>query len=288
MTRKTTTIFINISLLLIVIVSGAVAVYLRDRLPSHSISQSAPDTEFDKNEMVDSIGLESMAFAENDSAKNISAEVETESGAASSSEIYVKDVVASITFPEANIQKMQSASHPFAAEAKKVLSGKLQLADSISRRKILNYCEHFRTAYNTKDIDFIKQVLSEDALIIVGHTVKTSKENMGLTTTNTFKYSVRSKQEYIRNLSAVFAANKKIAVDFSNFKILRHPTLEGIYGVTLRQKYQSDLYSDDGFLFLLWDFRNPSMPMIHVRTWQPSETLSDEDDIIDIGDFNLE
>ena len=85
-----------------------------------------------------------------------------------------------------------------------------------------------------------------------------------------------------------FADSKSIDVKFSDFRIMRHPTMDGIYGVILRQKYKSDRYADDGYLFLLWDFRNESMPCIHVRTWQPSVTVSDDNDIISIGDFNLE
>ncbi len=30
------------------------------------------------------------------------------------------------------------------------------------------------------------------------------------------------------------------------------------------------------------------MPQIHVRTWQPAADVGDEDDVIGIGDFNLE
>ena len=45
---------------------------------------------------------------------------------------------------------------------------------------------------------------------------------------------------------------------------------------------------NDGWLFLLWDFRNASMPLIHVRTWQPSATVAGSDGVIDISDFNLE
>jgi hypothetical protein len=64
--------------------------------------------------------------------------------------------------------------------------------------------------------------------------------------------------------------------------------LVGIYGVTLRQQYKSDRYYDDGYLFLLWDFRNKSMPLIHVRTWQPASTVGGSGDIINIQDFNLQ
>ncbi len=190
-------------------------------------------------------------------------------------------------FREADPHKM-TASHPFRLEAAKVLSGKLEETDSVSRRKILSYCEHLRTSYTTRDIDFIRQVFSDNALIIVGHVVKTG-EKSGVSGNSKVVYSIRSKREYLEKLSRIFGSGKAIDVKFSEFRILRHPTMKGIYGVTLRQKYRCGGYSDDGYLFLLWDFRNMSMPLIHVRTWQPTLNANpDEDDIIGIGDFNLE
>ena len=57
----------------------------------------------------------------------------------------------------------------FYKEASKILHGKLTEQDASCRHTILNYCEHLRTAYTTKDIDFLRQVFSDKALIIVGN-----------------------------------------------------------------------------------------------------------------------
>ena len=190
-------------------------------------------------------------------------------------------------FPEVAPSSMAaSPDNPFRKEAAKVLSGRLEETDSLNRHKILSYCEHLRSSYTTRDIDFIRQVFSDNALIIVGQVVKTG-DTSGMNYSDRVRYSIRSKQAYIENLARIFDSGKDIDVRFSDFRIMRHPTMEGIYGVTLRQKYSCGSYSDDGYLFLLWDFRDRSMPLIHVRTWQPSVSLGD-DDVIDIGDFNLE
>ena len=197
--------------------------------------------------------------------------------------------VAATGFRDAEPRKML-ADHPFRREAEKVLSGRLEETDSTSRHKILSYCEHLRTSYTTRDIDFIRQVFSDNALIIVGHVVRTGgKPGASISGNSKVVYNLRSKRDYLEKLSRIFDSGRAVDVRFSDFRILRHPTVEGIYGVTLRQKYSSGDYSDDGYLFLLWDFRNMSMPLIHVRTWQPSLSVNpDEDDIIGIGDFNLE
>lgn len=179
--------------------------------------------------------------------------------------------------------------NPFYREAAKVLSGKLDEDDAERRRVILNYCEHFRMAYVTKDADFIKQLFSERALIIVGNVVKeVSDDKHGYAAGGRVEYYLRTKDEYVRRLSKAFAANKRIDVGFSDFRIMRHPTIDGIYGVSLRQRYSSDRYSDDGWLFLLWDFRDEAMPRILVRTWQPAADVSGGDDVISISDFNME
>ena len=180
--------------------------------------------------------------------------------------------------------------NPFFAEASKVISGKLEEKDADNRRMILNYCEHLRTSYTTKDIDFLRQVFSDQALIIVGHVVKTADNNSaaGIEGDEKVTFSLKTKKEYLERLEKVFAANKKIDVKFTDFRIMRHPTMEGIYGVSMKQEYTSDRYSDDGYLFILWDFRNESMPLIHVRTWQPAASVNGEKEIIGIRDFYLE
>ena len=178
--------------------------------------------------------------------------------------------------------------NPFYHEAKKVMEGKLEEGDAANRKMILNYCEHLRMSYNTKDIDFIRQVMSDKALIIVGNVVKKTNASSTIEGDERVTFSLKTKAEYVTRLEKVFALNKKIDVKFSDFRIMRHPTMAGIYGVILRQKYASDRYADDGWLFLLWDFRNQSMPVIHVRTWQPHQSVASDDELIGINDFNLE
>ena len=188
---------------------------------------------------------------------------------------------------QTDIRKIAQGS-PFYTEATKILQGRLTETDAAHRRQILNYCEHLRTAYTTKDIDFLRQVFSDDALIIVGNVVKVSKGSGRVSADSRVSYALHTKHGYLARLAKVFAMNRQLDVKFSDFHIMRHPTKDGIYGVSLRQRYSSDRYADDGYLFLLWDFRNPSMPLIHVRTWQPSATVGGSDGVVDISDFNLE
>ncbi len=202
------------------------------------------------------------------------------------------DLPRRVTYRESDWTQV-ARDNPFYAEAVKVVSGRLEETDAARRRTILNYMEHLRTAYTTKDIDFLRQLFSERALIIVGTVIETSsREETGYLPHRQVVYNVKSKQAYLSRLAELFRKNKHIDVEFSGFQIMRHPTVEGLYGVNVRQHYDSDIYSDDGYLFLLWDFRDPTAPQIHVRTWQPAfpegQPPLEEDEVLNISSFNLQ
>jgi hypothetical protein len=175
----------------------------------------------------------------------------------------------------------------------KVMSSAAAVEDFERRQLILEYVERFRNAYCLKDIGFLNQIFSDDALIITGKVVKQVKSDINRQSLNNPKieYSTQKKEEYIRNLKRVFNANKRINVSFDEIKVVKHPAKGAFYGVTLKQSWSSDNYSDVGYVFLLWDFTNPDAPQIHVRTWQPTEIEVgkpiDEDEIFTIDDFDV-
>ena len=179
---------------------------------------------------------------------------------------------------------------------RKVISDGSEVTDLRCRQMILDYVEQFRTAYNRKDIDFLENVFSDDALIITGKVVKRKKGDRVavLKETPEIVYTQQRKHEYIEKLrTRVFPAAKYIQVTFTDIKVSKHPSIDGYYGVMLRQGYKSSTYSDDGFLFMIWDFRDESHPQIHVRTWQPywlddkkTQKLG-EDKVFNINSFTI-
>lgn len=169
-----------------------------------------------------------------------------------------------------------------------VIKSNLQLTDLRRRQLILDYVEQFRTAYNQKDIKFLEQVFSDDALIITGRVVM-QKHEEGFTTPKVV-YNKQSKQQYLNNLRGTFRRAKYIKVTFDEIEVMRHPTNPNFYGVTLHQGYTSSNYHDDGYLFLLWDFTNEDRPMVHVRTWQPDKVGGKKlpkDEIFNLSDFDI-
>lgn len=166
------------------------------------------------------------------------------------------------------------------------------------KMQILKYCDRFRTAYCTKDIKYLEQVFSDDALIITGNVQKV-KSAEGIMTEKV-KYTQYNKQQYLANLRNAFARNKYIDVQFSEIgengedsgcgTVTRSVNNKNMYGVRLRQEWRSSNYSDTGYLFLLWDFTDENAPVIHVRTWQPELVNGkkiDEDEIFSLTDFDL-
>lgn len=169
-----------------------------------------------------------------------------------------------------------------------IIKSNKSVTDLRRRQLILDYVEHFRTSYNQKDINFLTQVFSDDALIITGKVIKQSKD--GIPMPDKIQYKKQTKQEYLGNLRRVFASNKYIKVTFDEIEVMRHPVNADFYGVTLHQGYTSDRYHDDGYIFLLWDFRNESAPQIHVRTWQPDRINGGKlpkNEIFSLSDFDI-
>ena len=169
-----------------------------------------------------------------------------------------------------------------------VVKSNLELTDLRRRQMILDYVEQFRTAYNQKDIDFLNMVFSDDALIITGKVIM-QRHPEGFMSQK-IQYNKQSKQQYITNLRRVFNNAQYIRVSFDDIEVMRHPTNPNFYGVTLHQGYTSNTYHDDGYLFLLWDFRNEGAPEIHVRTWQPDKIGGKSlprDEVFSLSDFDI-
>ena len=170
-----------------------------------------------------------------------------------------------------------------------IIKSNKSVTDLRRRQLILDYVEHFRTAYNQKDKEFLEAVFSDDALIITGKVIpQRVRDNIQLPAR--VEYTRQTKRQYMTKLSQIFAANKHIKVTFDEIRVVMHPTKSEWYGVTLHQGWTSDRYHDDGWLFLLWDFSNEDYPTIHVRTWQPDKIegkkLPDEE-IFSLDDFNI-
>ena len=169
--------------------------------------------------------------------------------------------------------------------------------DYVRRQRIVSFVEQFRTAYNRKDMPFLQDVYSDKALIITG-SVRNSMERqsfgdeVSLINKETVVYLKQTKQQYLTNLQRVFNRNEFINISFEDVDIVQHPKYDDIYGVTIKQKWHSSHYYDEGYLFLMIDFRNSERPLIQVRTWQPYKNSSGKvilkkEDVFHLGSFQI-
>lgn len=159
----------------------------------------------------------------------------------------------------------------------------IKVSDTRHSEMIVRFISDFFTAYNTKNIDLIEKMYSEDALIITGRVwnYKNGK-NSDLSRTLVKKdkeekivLTIQSKKDYIKKLRNIFSNNEYINIRYDEVEVLQSQRNDSIYGVRLNQywhvshKANVQGYYDEGKLFLIIDFRNESQPEIWVRTWQP-------------------
>ena len=173
----------------------------------------------------------------------------------------------------------------------RIMEQGLSVTDLERRTTILSFIENYRSFYDEKDLNSIERVFSDDAIIITGTVPmqRNSSSDMG-SWKEQITYKVQNKPQYMKSLAANFNRNKYIKVTFSDVEVVRHPANPNYYGVTLHQHWKSSTYEDDGYLLLIWEFRDGEDPIIHYRTWQPDRIGTHKltkDEMINIMDFNI-
>lgn len=172
-----------------------------------------------------------------------------------------------------------------------IISNHRNKIDKDRRLEILNFVEKFRSMYDEKDINALRDIFSDDALIITGRIIThKSTTNDMVTMKSKVVYRKQNKEEYLQNLKKTFDRNRYIHLTFDDIKIYGHKSKPNFYGVSLRQDWRSSTYTDNGYVFLLWEFpdNKEEDPVIHVRTWQPQMVGGkpmDKDSVFNINDF---
>jgi hypothetical protein len=158
------------------------------------------------------------------------------------------------------------------------------------RQIIIKFVERYRTAFLTRDMSVLDSIFSDEAIIIVGRVLRKKKLKDSYKYAQisdaqpTFEQIRYTKHEYLSRQKKIFDSRKDLFLGFSTFNINRKNKQEGVYGVSMRQHYNSTGYSDEGYLFLLIDF-NETLPQIYVRSWQPKEW--DNQSLIQLSNFNI-
>jgi hypothetical protein len=176
---------------------------------------------------------------------------------------------------------------------KEIMDEHESVEDLFRRQVIIDFIESYRTSYNRKDLEYIESVFSDNALIITGKVVRekpNSDHALRSLSHEKIVYQKRNKKQYIENLKKVFSGNKYINVVFDEVEVIQHPKLTDIYGVTLKQEWNTNRYSDVGFIFLMIDFQDENHPLIQVRTWQPEKLngkVLAREEVFSLGHFTI-
>lgn len=170
----------------------------------------------------------------------------------------------------------------------KIMQKGYDILDLERRQTILSFVENYRSHYDEKDINSLRQIFSDDAIIITATvpTIKPISSDIGQWKEH-ITYKIQDKEQYLSSLADNFRRNKYIKVTFSDIEVVRHPSNPDYYGVTLHQHWKSSTYEDDGYILLVWEFHDGMDPVIHYRTWHPERGSFSKEDMINIMDFDI-
>lgn len=139
-----------------------------------------------------------------------------------------------------------------------------------SRTRIVGFLEDYRTAYATKNLEYLDKVFDDNAVIVLGKRLQVAPQlnKDGYMNNHRVQFTQLTKREFLRNLRRQFQSKDYINLHFSQNRIYQLQKGVERYGIEIKQDYYSSNYGDTGYLTLIFDLTNPDQPVIHVRTWQ--------------------
>lgn len=139
-----------------------------------------------------------------------------------------------------------------------------------SRTRIVGFLEDYRTAYATKNLEYLDKVFDDNAVIVLGKRLQVAPQlnKEGYMNNHRVQFTQLTKREFLRNLRRQFQSKDYINLHFSQNRIYQLQKSVERYGIEIKQDYYSSNYGDTGYLTLIFDLTNPDQPVIHVRTWQ--------------------
>lgn len=139
-----------------------------------------------------------------------------------------------------------------------------------SRTRIVGFLEDYRTAYATKNLEYLDKVFDDNAVIVLGKRLQVAPQlnKEGYMNNHRVQFTQLTKREFLCNLRRQFQSKDYINLHFSQSRIYQLQKGVERYGIEIKQDYYSSNYGDTGYLTLIFDLTNPDQPVIHVRTWQ--------------------
>lgn len=183
-----------------------------------------------------------------------------------------------------------------------IFNSKAKWSD-VSRYTILEFMENYQTAYAQRNLNYIRQIFSDRAVIILGTMLKPLMNEASMLEEGQtihldgerkdVRYTRYTKDQYLRRLERQFKDRDYIHLRFEDnvTGIINSQRIrEGdAFAIQIRQIYESPHYSDQGYLTLLLNMQEEH-PRIEVRLWQPEKDKDakvDPDQFFTHENFNL-
>lgn len=128
-----------------------------------------------------------------------------------------------------------------------------------SRTRIVGFLEDYRTAYATKNLEYLDKVFDDNAVIVLGKRLQVAPQlnKEGYMNNHRVQFTQLTKREFLRNLRRQFQSKDYINLHFSQNRIYQLQKGVERYGIEIKQDYYSSNYGDTGYLTLIFDLTNP-------------------------------
>ena len=198
-----------------------------------------------------------------------------------------RDFIEQVVFTFDKSQKIDAISFAISDKAiDDIVSRSHRFGTVEDKYQLIDFLEHYKTAYCLKRLDYIESIFADNALIIVGNVVKKAEPIDGMYAKagrEQVEFIELSKTEYLERLSRVFSSNEFVNIHFEENIVQKVNGDSKLYGIQIKQDYYSATYADKGYLFLMIDLNDSLNPKIYVRTWQPER--NPDGSIFGLNDF---
>ena len=153
------------------------------------------------------------------------------------------------------------------------------MTDARRRIEILKYIEDLHCLYDAKNMEALYGIFNDKMFF----QYERNKQGIGM--------SMQINKQYLEPLAEVFKDHISAKVNFSDITIRRHMGKCGFYIASLHHEWSSNECSScNGYMLLIWEFREGHAPVIQIRAWQP-EIVDNykltEDELFTEDDFFL-
>ena len=198
-----------------------------------------------------------------------------------------RDFIEQVVFTFDQYQKIDAISFAISDKAiEDIVSRSHRFGTVEDKYQLIDFLEHYKTAYCLKRLDYIESIFADNALIIVGNVVRRAEPIDGMYAMagrEQVEFIELSKTEYLERLSRVFSSNEFVNIHFEENIVQKVNGESKLYGIQIKQDYYSATYADKGYLFLMIDLNDSLNPKIYVRTWQPER--NPDGSIFGLNDF---